>query len=156
MKISVHQLLGLIVLLISGSALAQDESSPLAEAEAPLPETASPEAPITSEAPTPPEAAEVAPDEQLPPNMVEARERMVRGEALFVAGNFDAALAEFQRAYELAGDHPNRYLVLYNIGQCHELSFRSDEALRVYREYLRLGGDEAEDRENVEAHVEEL
>ena len=94
--------------------------------------------------------------EAIPGNVQEARERIQRGEALFEQGNFDAALVEFQQAYDVIGDHPNRYLVLYNIGQCHERSFRYDQALRFYRQYLDEGGDDAEGRERVMEEIENL
>jgi tetratricopeptide (TPR) repeat protein len=87
------------------------------------------------------------------PNVVEARERITRGEALFERGDFDAALAEFEAAYEAIGEHPSRFLVLYNIGQCHERRFRYDVALTFYQRYLDEGGSAVEGHEAVEASV---
>jgi len=86
-------------------------------------------------------------------NVVEARQRVTRGEALFERGDFDAALAEFEAAYEAIGEHPSRFLVLYNIGQCHERRFRYDVALTYYQRYLDEGGSEMEGHEAVEASV---
>jgi tetratricopeptide (TPR) repeat protein len=102
-----------------------------------------------------PPAVAPAPEEQ-PASVTEARARVARGEELFAAGNYDAALAEFQQAYDVIGEHPNRYLVLYNIGQCHERSFRYDQALRFYRQYLREGGEGAEGRADVETAITRL
>ena len=102
------------------------------------------------------EQVEAAPEEPQPPNMVEANERVARGEALFEQGDFDAALAEFERAYEVIGEHPARYIVLYNIGQAHERRFRYDLAMRYYRRYLEEGGPQAEDRATVEATIRTL
>jgi hypothetical protein len=90
------------------------------------------------------------------PRFVEARERNSAGEALFEAGNFGAALTEFERVYQLLDGSPSRYFVLYNIGQCHERLFRYDRAIEFYRRYLVEGGPEAEDRAEVDATVRGL
>lgn len=90
------------------------------------------------------------------PTAEDARARQAQGEAYFEAGNFDAALVEFQRVYELLEGNPSRYLVLFNIGQCQERLFRYDDALRSYEAYLEVGGPEAEDREMVEATIRAL
>jgi tetratricopeptide (TPR) repeat protein len=83
-------------------------------------------------------------------------QRIAGGEALFEAANYDAALAEFEAVYgELDGD-PYRYVLLWNIGQCHERLFRYDLALEYYRRYLDEGGPEAEDRATVEATMRAL
>lgn len=89
-------------------------------------------------------------------NVVEARERISRGEALFDRGDYDAALAEFEAAYEVIGEHPSRFLILYNIGQCHERRFRYDVALVYYRRYLEEGGGVVDGHEEVEANVATL
>jgi hypothetical protein len=106
----------------------------------------------------PPEAP--AQEEPVRPNEAQsvlgARARVARGEALFERGDYDAALTEFQAAYDEIGDHPNRYLILYNIGQCHERKFRYDLALRFYQRYLEEGGASAEGRETVEAALRDL
>ena len=124
------------------------ERPPIANVRTPQPGEPPPSEEPTSDAPassdTPPEALQ------------EARERVARGTTLFDLDNYDAALVEFQRAYEILGEHPNRFLILYNIAQCHEMRFRYDEALRLYREYLFHGGLEADDRVAVEAHIREL
>ncbi len=103
------------------------------------------EAPADVESPAEPSSA-----------VVEARTRVERGEALFERGDYDAALTEFETAYEVIGEHPNRYLVLYNIAQCHEREFRYDVALRYYQRYLDEGGNAAEDRAAVTQRIHEL
>ena len=60
------------------------------------------------------------------------------------------------RAYEVLGDHPNRHIILFNIGQCHEMSFRYDDAMQSYRQFLEQGGENVEDRARVETHLQEL
>jgi hypothetical protein len=91
-----------------------------------------------------------------PPNVIEARQRVQRGQALFDRGDFDAALTEFESAYEMIGAHPRRYLVLYNVALCHERRFRYDVALTFYRRYLEEGGEGAENAEQVRGTVHTL
>jgi hypothetical protein len=93
---------------------------------------------------------------QDPPNVVQARELLARGNLLLEQGNFDAALTEFQRAYDVVGDHPVRYVILFNIGKAHERMFRYDLALEYYNRYLQEGGPQAEDRATVEATIQTL
>jgi len=105
---------------------------------------------VAQDAPPP----EAAPSTE--PRFVEARERNAAGEAFFEAGNFGAALTEFERVYQLLEGRPTRYFVLYNIGQCHERLFRYDRAIEFYRRYLVEGGPEAEARAEVDATVRGL
>jgi len=91
--------------------------------------------------------------QDLPP---EVTERQAQGEAMFEAENYDAALVEFERVYDLLDGYPLRYFVLFNIGQCHERLFRYDQALAYYQRYLEEGGPEAEDRATVEATIRAL
>lgn len=93
---------------------------------------------------------------QDPPNVVQARELLARGNLLLEQGNFDAALTEFQQAYDVVGDHPVRYVILFNIGKAHERMFRYDLALEYYHRYLNEGGPQAEDRASVEATIQTL
>lgn len=88
-----------------------------------------------------------------PPHIVEARERLVRGQTLGEAGDFELALVEFRRAAELLEDHPLHYLVEYNIGRSYEGLFRYDLAIEHYRAYLEEAGPEAEDRAEVEGRI---
>lgn len=103
-----------------------------------------------------PETAPNQPNPNQPAHVVEARERVARGEALYERGDFDSALAEFDAAYEVIGEHPSRFLVLYNIGQCHERRFRYDVARTFYQRYLDEGGREYEGHAEVEATLAEL
>ena len=90
------------------------------------------------------------------PGIAEARRHFEQGRALFDSGNFDAALPEFERAYELMGGRPERYILLFNLGQCHERLFRYDAALGYYRRYLEEGGPQAQDRALVDGTIRAL
>jgi tetratricopeptide (TPR) repeat protein len=68
----------------------------------------------------------------------EARRRFARGIELAEDGNFDAALVEMRRAYELAPS----YRLLYNIGRVHQQLKDYARALDAYEEYLAKGGSE--------------
>jgi tetratricopeptide (TPR) repeat protein len=84
----------------------------------------------------------------------QARGHFERGAALFKEGSFDAALAEFKRAYEIV---PN-YKVLYNIGQSQIERHDYVAALRAFEDYLRQGAADvpAERREAVEREITNL
>lgn len=88
--------------------------------------------------------------------LVEARSMLSRGRALFSAGNYDAALAEFMRASELLRGHPRQYIVLNNIAVCHERMFRYDMAVRYYEEYLGRAPENEADRTQVTAVLQTL
>jgi PEGA domain/Tetratricopeptide repeat len=84
----------------------------------------------------------------------EAASRFKKGLDLFKDGDFQAALIEFRRAYELA---PN-YQVLYNIGQ---VSFQLQDypgALAALQKYLLEGGRNIPNarRAEVEKDIEKL
>ncbi|MFO0684252.1 MAG: PEGA domain-containing protein [Sandaracinus sp.] len=66
----------------------------------------------------------------------EASTHFQRGTDLFNEGNFDAALAEFQRAYDLAPAAP----VLYNLARVHGALGHPVEAAHAYERYLAEGG----------------
>lgn len=68
----------------------------------------------------------------------DARERFRRGVDLYKEGSYDAALAEFTKAYELA---PN-YRVLYNLAQTQAERHDYVAALKLFDEYLKQGGEE--------------
>lgn len=86
----------------------------------------------------------------------EAKERVVRAEKLYGEGNFDAALAEFERAYGTMLGHPARSAVLFNMGRCLERLYRYDAAIDSYKRYLDEAPAEAEDRPQVVAKIEIL
>lgn len=81
----------------------------------------------------------------------QARERFQRGAELYKEGSFDAAFAEFSRAYEIA---PN-YRVLYNLAQVELERHDYASAMRFFQRYLEDGGAEvdAERRAEVEREI---
>lgn len=83
-----------------------------------------------------------------------ARESYARGVALAKAGDYQRALDEFQRAYELAP----HYAVLYNVAQAERALGHSDQALEAFESYLRLGAEQItpERRSEVEVAIEAL
>lgn len=87
-------------------------------------------------------------------DVTEARERFGRGVELYRAGEYEAALAEFQRAYELAP----HYSVLYNIGQVQHHLDRNPEAVANLERYLAQGGSQipASRRAEVDATLNRL
>lgn len=81
-----------------------------------------------------------AQDASAPPTeaaSAEARVHFERGIALFNEGRLDAALAEFQRAYEVAPAYP----VLYNVGRVQAELGRPVESARAFERYLSEGGE---------------
>jgi tetratricopeptide (TPR) repeat protein len=60
--------------------------------------------------------------------------------------NYEAALADYARAYELLTDYPKRYVILHNLAVCNERLFRYAEAESYYERYLREGTPNAEER----------
>jgi hypothetical protein len=114
---------------------------------------------VTPPAPSaPPPAASAAPEAEPPPDprVTEARAHFDQGAVFFERENWEAALAEFQRAYEMLDGHPAQYTVLFNLGQTYERLFQYDLALRAYQQYLDRGGPEAEDRATVTATIRAL
>ena len=65
----------------------------------------------------------------------EADRHFKSGVALADEGKYAEALAEFERAYEIA-PHP---LVLYNIAGCHRELSQYAEAVKFYRRFLEEG-----------------
>jgi len=65
-----------------------------------------------------------------------ARVHYERGLQLFNEENYDAALFEFERAYELAPS----YKILYNMGRIQRQQNNYAAALRSYARYLKEGG----------------
>jgi len=84
----------------------------------------------------------------------EARQRFQRGVDLYREGSLDAALAEFNKAYELA---PN-YRVLYNLAQVQNERHEFVAALERFQQYLEEGGAEipADRREQVTREIAAL
>jgi tetratricopeptide (TPR) repeat protein len=101
-------------------------------------------------------AAAAAPDAPAnePTAVEEARQRFQKGVQLFHEWSFEAALAEFRKAYQLAPS----YRVLYNIAQVHYELHNYVDALKAFRQYLNEGaGDVPPDRRTqVEAEIRKL
>jgi len=70
-----------------------------------------------------------------PPAQKEADRFFKSGVALYKEAKYSEALAEFQRAYEIA-PHP---LVLYNIAGCHRELSQYSEAVKAYTQFLAEG-----------------
>jgi len=118
-------------------------------------EGASPEVPAPA-ATAEPEAEKPSPAQGDDAVWAVAKRYLRQGEALFEAGNFEAALTEFEKAYEHMEGHPKRFYVLDNIGMCHERLFRYDLALQYFQRFLDEGGADAPDRAAVEASIRAL
>lgn len=138
-RISILACLSLIAL--PSVAGAQDAAPPPGEGAPPEGEAAPP-------------AEEAAPPES--PEYTEALERFDQAQAIFERGDYGAALAEFDRIYELLDGHPNRYFVLFNIARSYEELHRYDRAIEYYQRYLDEGGTAAENRADVEASLRAL
>jgi tetratricopeptide (TPR) repeat protein len=84
----------------------------------------------------------------------EARLRYKKGVDLYEDGAFDAALIEFQRAYDTAPS----YKILYNIGLVNLQLNDYAGALRSFRKYLDEGGKkiDAKRRSEVEREIKKL
>jgi hypothetical protein len=84
----------------------------------------------------------------------EAATRFSRGIKLYEAGDYAAALAEFEAAHRTVP----RYQVLFNIGITQKRLFRYGEALHTLKRYLREGGGQisSERRSTVEQEIVEV
>lgn len=78
--------------------------------------------------------ATAAPDDVV----ARAKEHFFRGVSFYKSGSLDAALAEFEKAYEIRPD----YRLLYNIGQVHAERHDDSAALKALTSYLAEGGAE--------------
>jgi hypothetical protein len=83
--------------------------------------------------------------------MKEAKERFERALALYDDGDYDAALVEFHRAYDLAPT----YKILYNIAKIQRHTNNYSAAITNFERYLTLGGAEvpADRREECEKEL---
>lgn len=82
--------------------------------------------------PAKPKTAEATPSN---PEQAEADRHFKSGVTLYKEGKFTEALAEFERAYEIA-PHP---LVLYNIAGCHRELSNYAESVKYSRRFLEEG-----------------
>ena len=109
--------------------------------EAAPPPRRSPAPPEKPPEPKPPEPKppEPKPSEPRPNELLqkEADRHFKSGVELYREAKYDDALAEFERAYEIA-PHP---LVLFNIAECHRELLHYSEAVMAYRQFLFDGKD---------------
>jgi len=122
-SVATTTLLSLITVLSS--------AAPALAADPPSATPTTPAAPAASAAPAAGEPAQSA-------RVKEATARFERGLALYDDGDFDAALVEFDRAYEL---QPT-YKILYNIGKIERVKNDYSSALTHFQHYLEQGGTE--------------
>ena len=86
--------------------------------------------------------------------IAEARAHYKKGLDLYEEGDFDAALIEFQRAYDTAP----AYKILYNIGLVQRQLKDYAGSLRSFKKYLEDGGKriDAKRQTDVEKDIEKL
>ncbi len=84
----------------------------------------------------------------------QASERFSAGVELVRDRDFEAALVEFRRAYEIAPD----WRILFNMGQVLQMMQRYPEAVRHFEQYLREGGQDVAEarREQVLEEINRL
>lgn len=92
--------------------------------------------PVYAQAPAPAAPAGGASAE--PTDVEQARLHFTQGTKLYKDGDFDAALVQFERAYDVK---PN-YKVLYNIGQAYFQLRQYVEARDAMERYVREGGNQ--------------
>jgi tetratricopeptide (TPR) repeat protein len=80
-----------------------------------------------------------------------ARDHWERGTKYYDIGKYDEAIKEFEAAYEAKTDPA----FLYNLAQSHRLAGHTNEALKLYRTYLRYV-PKAPNRADIEARINEL
>ncbi len=88
----------------------------------------------------------LAQQEVSPQARAEARERFERGLELYEEGQFRAALAELEQAYEVAP----AYQVLYNLGKVYAQLGDAVRATDAFDQYLREGGADIPDERRAE------
>ncbi len=85
------------------------------------------------------------------PAMRSAKRHYDRGEKLFALGKFDAALDEYQKAFD-AKPLPG---FLFNIGQCYRNLGDYDQAIFSFKKFLKLDPDTPK-KDAVDKLIEEL
>ena len=83
--------------------------------------------------------------------IAQAKKAFASGTRAYADGDFETALARFQRAYQLTGS-PD---LLYNIATVSDRLRRDEEALEAYEGYLEAR-PQSVDREHVEGRIEVL
>ncbi|MFO0558772.1 MAG: tetratricopeptide repeat protein [Polyangiales bacterium] len=86
----------------------------------------------------------------------EARAALRRGNELFNRNNYEAALTEFLRVYEVAQSRPNAFIYLLNIARCYERMFRYDQAIQYFQRYLERAPADDADRAAAQATITAL
>lgn len=142
------------VLSFAAPALADDKAPTAAPPAAPASAPASaPAAPASAPSNPPPAApasgprkdtTAITPTRTRTPSAAEVEEARVhfqRGIEFFGEESYEAALVEFQRAYEIAPS----YQILYNTGRIHAELKDYARALRDLKRYLLEGGDAVPD-----------
>jgi hypothetical protein len=81
----------------------------------------------------------------------EATPLFERGARLYSKGSYDEAIAEFEKAYQVAPSP----ILLFNIAQCHRHLGNKERALFFYHRYLEQK-PRAPNRADVERHIAEL
>ncbi len=81
---------------------------------------------------------------------IEAAQRFDRGVELYRQQNYEASLAEFLRAHEIAPV----YHVLYNIGKVYSFLHRYAESRRAFERYLEEGGSRINPMRRAEVEAE--
>jgi hypothetical protein len=92
----------------------------------------------------------LAGDAPKPEDVNEARSRYKKGLDLYEDGAFDAALIEFQRAYDTAPS----YKILYNIGLVYLQLNDYAGALRTFKKYVDDGGKKIDTKRRAEVDRE--
>ncbi len=90
------------------------------------------------------------------PAIQEARRRYTLAEELFHGGNYAGALREWEQVYQLMEGHPNRGMVLFNIGRAYQELNRTREALSHFRRYLAETPESAPQRAEASQIIREL
>jgi PEGA domain-containing protein len=139
------EVVALAFALSSGLTLGAPGRASAQEPESRPPSPATP--PPSTPSPSTPEGTASEPDETL----ARARAVVAVAEPLFLAGHYEAALAEYSRAYQILEGHPRQYWVLHNLAACNERLFRYDVAVELYEHYLRRAPASEEDRKEVSA-----
>jgi hypothetical protein len=116
-------------------ALALAAPAALEAAPRPRPAPQKPEPKPPEPPPSGPKEAEPKPPAPPPSGPKEADRHFKNGVGLFKEAKYSEALAEFERAYEIA-PHP---LVLYNIAGCHRALSHYGEAVAYYQRFLADG-----------------
>src|SRR5579884_3926042 len=107
--------------------------------------------PVVKAQPSFAQARHHKPDSEQEKKDAEARDHYEKGLTHYNLGEFDPAVEEFKKAYELS----NAPGLLFNIAQVYRAKEDYKQALYFYRTYLRLQPD-APNRADVEARIADL